>query len=80
MIELNNIRQEGNIIYADVNTVETHPIFFKIGVDIKEEKIIENTKGTVDSYVAMALAKIINLSTNTKINYLKKQSQFGIDV
>jgi hypothetical protein len=72
MIELNNIRQEGNIIYADVNTVETHPIFFKIGVDIKEEKIIENTKGTVDSYVAMALAKIINLSHEYKDKLPKK--------
>jgi hypothetical protein len=39
MIKLKNITKIGNIVYADVYSVEAHPIHFEIAVDIYDKKL-----------------------------------------
>lgn len=61
MIKLENIKIDGNIISAIVSTVETKPQVFKIAIDIKEERLVECTRDTRDSYVYQAMGKLIQL-------------------
>jgi hypothetical protein len=62
MIKLKNITKIGNIVYADVYSVEAHPIHFEIAVDIYDKKLVKNTHEKMDSLSGMALAKLIKLS------------------
>lgn len=61
MIKLENIRIENNIISALVITVETKPQKFEISIDIEKEKLTRCTREVRDSYVYMAMAKLIQL-------------------
>lgn len=61
MIDLKEIEKIGNIIKAHVIISQTHPEAFDIEIDIQEQKIINCTRASIDSYVAQALAKLVSL-------------------
>ena len=61
MIRLENIERIGNIIKAHVQICQTHPEYFDIVVDLKEEQIVKCTR-EIDMFVAQALAKLVNLA------------------
>lgn len=61
MIRLSNIMKNGSIISALVETVEMIPQVFEISVDIEKEKLTRCTREVRDSYVYMAMAKLIQL-------------------
>ena len=62
MINLSNIKKENNLISADVETVETHPSYFNIVVDLEEEKVVKNTNTAFNTDVIMALGRFVKLS------------------
>lgn len=62
MLRLENIQRKGSIISARVITVENNPQTFLIQVDVKERKLVSHTHDKVDSYVGMAMAKLIRVS------------------
>lgn len=62
MLRLYNIQRKGSIISAKVVTVENNPQTFLIEVDVKEKKLVSHTHGMMDSYVGMAMAKLIEMS------------------
>ena len=61
MIELNNIKKTGDIISADIKTVELEPRYFKVSVNIKTKKMVECTSEIFDMYASGAVAKLFNL-------------------
>lgn len=61
MIKISNITKNDNIISALVETVEMIPQVFEISVDIEKEKLIRCIREVRDSYVYMAMAKLIQL-------------------
>ena len=68
MITLKNIKIINNIISASVETVEAHPEYFDISIDLGEKKIVRNTRGKIDQVVTMAMAKLIKLADETNGN------------
>ena len=60
-IRVKNIEVIGKIIRAHVQMWQTHPEYFDIVVDLKEEQIVKCTR-EIDMFVAQALAKLVNLA------------------
>lgn len=61
MIRLKNITKIGDIISADVETIERVPQHYKVSVDVKQNKMVECTAELFDFNAAGAVAKLFKL-------------------
>lgn len=61
MINLTNIKKTGDIISADIETVEIEPRYFKVSINIKTKKMVECTSEKFGMFESGAVAKLFKL-------------------
>ena len=67
MIQLENINKVNNLISANVKIIDGTDREFEIVVNIETEDIIKNTLNKMNSYVAHARYKLLELAEESNI-------------